>query len=365
MKKCPVCQTENHDESLFCMSCGNRLGEPEATDTAAPVKEEAWYYVENGESKGPFTKDEFLDLIVSHTVQANTYVWTRGMKEWTHLSSTPLYVESDDSEEETSMLETVPAADTVNAAVELEEEPQTAPLATEPERDPVRETVAPVNNAAQNFEAEHAEPRDAQEWYYAVNGRSFGPFSQSVMIGYIAQGVLNAESLVWKEDFTDWTRLADTQLRSYLPQNPNTASRAAGPQFSRPAPSARMNQMRTAVPERNLVVYILLSLVTCGIFELVWVYQLAESINQLCREKGISEGPSSGMAVLLYLVTCGIYLPFFFWRAGDRLYEVSDRKLNNSTTVMALLGFFCPIAAMAIAQFQINELVGTRSGNRR
>lgn len=363
MKKCPVCQTENHDESLFCMSCGNRLGEPEATDTAAPVKEEAWYYVENGESKGPFTKNEFLDLIVSHTVQADTYVWTRGMKEWTHLNSTPLYLESGlDSEQEASVLESVPAADTAAAAAELEEEPQTAPLSIEPEGESVHETAEPLNSTAQNFESEHAEPRDAQEWYYAVNGRSYGPFSQSVMVGYIAQGVLNAESLVWKEDFTDWTRLADTQLYTYLP---HTSAPHAAPQYSRPAPSARMNQMRTAVPERNLVVYILLSLVTCGIFELVWLYQLAESVNQLCREKGISEGPSSGAVVLLFIVTCGIYLPFFFWRAGDRLYEVSDRKLNNSTTVMSLLGFFCPIAAMAIAQFQINELVGTRPGNLR
>lgn len=44
------------------------------------------------------------------------------------------------------------------------------------------------------------------------------------MIGYIRQGILDGESLVWKSDFEDWRNLSATELRAYLPARVDCAA---------------------------------------------------------------------------------------------------------------------------------------------
>ena len=41
-----------------------------------------WYYVENGQQKGPVTQDQMDELARQGTIKADSLVWTDGMANW-------------------------------------------------------------------------------------------------------------------------------------------------------------------------------------------------------------------------------------------------------------------------------------------
>ena len=42
------------------------------------------------------------------------------------------------------------------------------------------------------------------EWYYAVEGTSKGPVSQSEFDALVATGTIRSDTLVWQEGMGDW-----------------------------------------------------------------------------------------------------------------------------------------------------------------
>ena len=70
--------------------------------------------------------------------------------------------------------------------------------------------------------------------------------------------------------------------------------------------------------DRSLLVYVLLTIVTCGIYSLVFIYQLIQDVNMACDGDG-DETPGFWMYFLLTLVTCGIYGYVWYYKLGNRL----------------------------------------------
>ncbi len=109
--------------------------------------------------------------------------------------------------------------------------------------------------------------------------------------------------------------------------------------------------------DRSLVMYILLSLVTCGIYSYYFLYSIAQDANVVCADDGKK---TSGLAafILLSIVTCGIYAWIWYYNLGNRLSENAPRYgLNfseNGTTVLMWMifgSFLCgigPFIAMNI-----------------
>ena len=89
--------------------------------------------------------------------------------------------------------------------------------------------------------------------------------------------------------------------------------------------------------DRSLVTYILLSLVTCGIYGYYFIYKLAEEVNIACEGDGEQ---TSGLVafILLSFITCGIYAYYWYYKLGNRLAANAIRyNLNfqeNGTTVL-------------------------------
>lgn len=94
--------------------------------------------------------------------------------------------------------------------------------------------------------------------------------------------------------------------------------------------------------DRNLVTYILLSIVTCGIYSYYFIYKIAADVNVACEGDGKSTG---GLVqfILLSFITCGIYAWVWYYGLGNRLWENASRYgLNfteNGTTVLLWLIF--------------------------
>jgi len=77
------------------------------------------------------------------------------------------------------------------------------------------------------------------------------------------------------------------------------------------------------VEKRNIATAIVLSIVTCGIYGIFWFIKLTDEINT------VSENPndtSGGMAFLFTLITCGIYGWFWYYKMGEKLDHAAENK---------------------------------------
>ena len=120
-----------------------------------------------------------------------------------------------------------------------------------------------------------------------------------------------------------------------------------------------------AKEDRSLVMYILLSIVTCGIYSYYFLYSIAQDANVVCADDGKK---TSGLAafILLSIVTCGIYAWIWYYNLGNRLSENAPKYgLNfseNGTTVLMWMifgSFLCgigPFIAMNILITNMNAL---------
>lgn len=94
--------------------------------------------------------------------------------------------------------------------------------------------------------------------------------------------------------------------------------------------------------DRSLLVVILLSIVTCGIYNFYFIYALSRDLNIACDGDGNS---TSGllMFLLLSIVTCGIYSWIWYYKIGNRLAINAPRYgmnfQENGTTVLMWMLF--------------------------
>lgn len=112
--------------------------------------------------------------------------------------------------------------------------------------------------------------------------------------------------------------------------------------------------MRT-VEERNIVMCIILSLVTCGIYGLYWFVCLTEDTNAAANE----EGTSGVMALVFTLITCGIYGLYWAYKCGEKLDKAkTDRGMSasNGGVLYLILYIFGGIIAYALIQNELNKL---------
>ncbi len=69
---------------------------------------------------------------------------------------------------------------------------------------------------------------------------------------------------------------------------------------------------------KSFWMYVLLSWVTCGIYGLVFMYQLIRDVNIACDGDGETT-PGLLQLILLSIVTCGIYSFIWHYKLGNRL----------------------------------------------
>ena len=126
-----------------------------------------------------------------------------------------------------------------------------------------------------------------------------------------------------------------------------------------PNPQATVNsQMYTGSPviaERNLVLAIILSLLTCGIYSIYWFIVMTDEANKVNN----TEGTSGAMAFLFTLLTCGIYGIYWYYKMGKTLYEAgqkSGRAISDNSVIYLLLGLFgFGIVSYALIQSDLNK----------
>lgn len=115
------------------------------------------------------------------------------------------------------------------------------------------------------------------------------------------------------------------------------------------------------IQRRSIVVCILLSLVTCGIYGLYWLACLANDTN---TASGRNNDTSGGMVVLLSIITCNIYHIYWMYKAGEKIDAARQMRglpsQNNGLVYLLLTLFGFSIIAWALLQNELNNMSDAR-----
>lgn len=117
------------------------------------------------------------------------------------------------------------------------------------------------------------------------------------------------------------------------------------------------------IQKRNLAMYIVLSIVTCGLFGIYWFIVVTDDVKSITNDNQSSSG---GVAFLLTLVTCGIYGFYWAYKMGEKIdYMKSMQGMpsGNSSILFLILELFrLQIVNLALIQDSINRFVDMNNG---
>ena len=112
---------------------------------------------------------------------------------------------------------------------------------------------------------------------------------------------------------------------------------------------------------RSIVLGIIFSLLTCGIYSLYWEYKQMATLNAWLGRTEYR----FGLWLLLSIITCGIFALYYEYKMAVGVNEVQANNglsVSNSLAVICvLLAFFgIGIASLAIQQWEINKFYDAR-----
>ena len=118
--------------------------------------------------------------------------------------------------------------------------------------------------------------------------------------------------------------------------------------------------MDRVIVNKSIGLYIVLTIITCGIFGLFWLYTIAEDMNYLAQDGDMTSG---GMVVLLSFVTCGIYGWYWLFKQGERVDKMkmaNGEPTSSSGIIYLVLAIFgLSIVSYALIQSEINKRATT------
>ena len=109
--------------------------------------------------------------------------------------------------------------------------------------------------------------------------------------------------------------------------------------------------MRRQIKERNIVLCIIFSIITCGIYGIYWLVNMVDDLNEL---SGHPEDTSGIVVFLLSLITCNIYSWYWLYNAGKKSGEI-DGVRDDSVLYLILAIFGLSIVDYCLIQDKINK----------
>lgn len=107
--------------------------------------------------------------------------------------------------------------------------------------------------------------------------------------------------------------------------------------------------------KKSILMIILLTFITCGLYIFVWMYQTTRDLNELTEDYSVNPA-----AVIIFtLLTCGIYQIYWWYCVGQRMTSIQFRQgfrqpSDNKVLFLVLSLFKLDIANMVILQTDLN-----------
>ena len=106
---------------------------------------------------------------------------------------------------------------------------------------------------------------------------------------------------------------------------------------------------------RSIPLCIILSIVTCGIYMLYWFVVLTDDLNYA---SGRDRDTGGALSLILTLVTCGIYGIYWAYKVGEKVDIIRGVPGQNTSIVYLLLELFgFNIIVLALCQSELNKCV--------
>ncbi|MCU7699668.1 DUF4234 domain-containing protein [Enterococcus gallinarum] len=83
---------------------------------------------------------------------------------------------------------------------------------------------------------------------------------------------------------------------------------------------------KLSIQEKVHLMVILLTIITCGIYSLFWLYQTTQDLTEYSEDYRLTPG----MSVLLTIITCGLYQIYWWYRIAD-IFITAQEKNEIST----------------------------------
>lgn len=101
----------------------------------------------------------------------------------------------------------------------------------------------------------------------------------------------------------------------------------------------KVNLQSPLITKRDIVVAIILTFVTCGIYGIYWFIVMTDDVNSLSDEKMAS----GGTAFLYSILTCGIYALYWSYKIGQKMAEAGkkyNKPINDNSVLYLVLSIF-------------------------
>jgi hypothetical protein len=118
------------------------------------------------------------------------------------------------------------------------------------------------------------------------------------------------------------------------------------------------------IKERSLLKLILLSMITCGIYDIIFWWGYVKDINTICEGDG-KKSPNYLVVILLNIVTFGIYDLYWNYTQGNRLQQAAPNyglvisKGGSAVLAWNLLGSLVAAISSLISPFIKDSGTGT------
>lgn len=117
--------------------------------------------------------------------------------------------------------------------------------------------------------------------------------------------------------------------------------------------------------KRSIGKYIFLSIITLGIYSIVFWYKWTEDVNTLCADDD-DDSANYLLVVILSLFTCGIYTFVWNYKMVERLYQKAPDygvQLKHGGFYAMIWRLFLPIVSSVYKISSINKLVDAYNAN--
>lgn len=113
---------------------------------------------------------------------------------------------------------------------------------------------------------------------------------------------------------------------------------------------------KAPVQNRSIALYLILSIITCGIFAIYWMVVVVDDLKTVTEEP---QEMSGGLVFLLALVTCNIYGIYWMYKAGSRTENLRarlGRPKGDRPVIYLLLSLFgLNLVNFALIQNDLNN----------
>ena len=112
--------------------------------------------------------------------------------------------------------------------------------------------------------------------------------------------------------------------------------------------------------EKNIATCVILTIVTCGIYGIVWFISMTDDVAYASQDRSMS----GGTAFLYTILTCGIYSIYWSYKMGQLAYKAKNSRgmigSDNSTLYLVLSILGLSIVSYCLIQSDINELANQK-----